>query len=60
MNVAARSAMAMIVICGLTPSDPGTLEPSQMKRLWTSWVSWVRSTTYFSGSFPMRAVPSGW
>lgn len=36
---AARKAMAMMVICGLTPSDDGIALPSQTKRFATSCAS---------------------
>ena len=50
----------MIVICGFTPSGPGTTLPSATNSRSTSCVSKSGPTTLVSGSVPMRHVPSGW
>ena len=50
----------MVLICGLTSMEVGKALVSMTKSPLTSWASPRGSTTEWSGSAPMRAVPWGW
>src|SRR5215210_3706563 len=57
---AVRDAKAMMVICGLTPTQDGNVLASATQSRSTAWCLPLGETTLLSGSKPMRTVPIGW